>query len=1029
MPYEDEDLLEELIVESVEHLTSIEPDLLALEKEGSEVSSELINRIFRAMHSIKGGFAFFGLSHIVDLSHAMESVLMRVRDGEMSVTPGMTDALLAGVDKLRALLDDVRGSESIPIDAEIGPLNAILEGDEPVAPEAGVPSADLAAQAAELQETIAAAPEADPQANAPAESPLEETQTAQAAEASPAEVVPQAQPSPEPAAGAKPTMDLVTSPSAAAAPQEATGPAKPDKVSDTAETIRVKVDLLDNLMNLAGELVLGRNQIKLALSSRFSEAASASSAYKRLQDELVRSQDAIVSNLQALSGASGSAGVEQAEALVAREFDKIKENLNQTLSLRLVETPGMSAVMQDVDLVTSELQSSIMNTRMQPVGSVFGKFPRIMRDLSRRMGKEIDLSLVGQDVELDKSIIEALADPLTHLVRNSADHGVESPEEREAAGKPRVGKVRLRAYHEGGQVNIDITDDGAGIDPERVKRKAVERGILTEELAERMSDREAANLIFAPGFSMAKQISDVSGRGVGMDVVRTNIERLGGTVEIESVPGEGTRINLRLPLTLAIIPSLIVGMGQRRYAVPQVNLEELVRVRGQDVEKRIEQVRGKPVLRLRGKLLPLVSLSTVLRLDERAMQAETELIAETQENREFQTESKTTVAAANGAMNIVVLKVGAHRYGLIVEKLLNNEEIVVKPLSSYLKECKHYAGSTIMGDGRVAMILDAAGIAAVAGLHFGELAEEEARISRQQTGAETEVQPLLLFRNSDAELFAISLALVARIEKVKAKDIERIGSKEYVKYDRSSMRILRLHDFLTVDRPAENPEEFFIIVPKLVRHPMGIVATKIEDILHTDADIDRANISGLGILGSAVLDGRLAVFLDIYSLFEAAEPDLYKQGELAAADELMDKRVLLAEDTAFFRSVESEYLKSFGCIVEIATNGAEAWDRLTHESYDLVVTDIEMPEMNGFELTERIRATDRVKHLPIVAVTSLYSDEARQRGAEAGVDAYEVKLDKDRLHQALTAAMRKRQEEQSWSANSQRSTSETLASA
>jgi len=993
MPYEDEDLLQELIVESTEHLAAIEPDLLTLEKEGSQVSSELINRIFRAMHSIKGGFAFFGLTHIVNLSHAMESVLMRIRDGEMSVTPQITDALLAGVDKLRALLDDVRGSENIAIDKEIEPLNQILEGG---ASEHGASSA-------------VAAPDGVT-AEMPGEGP-------------PADVG--AEPPPGPG---DPGLELIKPQASQAVARDGAAATKSDKGGEATETIRVKVDLLDALMNLAGELVLGRNQIKLALNSRLSDAAAASSAFKRLQDDLVRSRETVSTNLKAAITARDNVTAEQAQVVIGREFEKIRNNLDQALALRLIETPGLSAVMQDVDLVTSELQSSIMNTRMQPVSAVFSKFPRIMRDLSRKVGKEIDLTLVGQDVELDKSIIEALGDPLTHLVRNSADHGVEAPEVRESQGKPRVGKVRLRAYHEGGQVNIDVTDDGAGIDPARVKSKAIERGILTAEAAERMTDREAIRLIFAPGFSTATVVSDVSGRGVGMDVVRTNIERLGGTVEIESAPGEGTRINLRLPLTLAIIPSLIVGTGSRRYAVPQVNLEELVRVRGQDVDKRVEEVRGKPVLRLRGKLLPLVSLSEVLHVDERMLQAEDQL-TETDRKSAQAAEDAGEKGGRGRAMNILVLKVGCNRYGLIVEKLLNNEEIVVKPLSGYLKECKHYAGSTIMGDGRVAMILDAAGIAAVAGLRFGEIEEESARISRQQTGTQAEVQPLLLFRNSPAELFAISLALVARIEKVRASDIERIGTKEYVKYDRSSMRILRLHDFLTVDRPSEDPKEFFIIVPKLVRHPMGIVATKIEDILHTDADIDRQNIGGLGILGSAVLEGRLAVFIDIYSLFEAAEPDVYKKGELSLVGELTGKRVLLAEDTAFFRSVEAEYLRSFGCAVETARDGGEAWDRLQHENYDLLVTDIEMPGLNGFELTERVRGSERLKNLPVVAVTSLFSENAERRGREAGIDAYEVKLDKDRLQNALAGAIKKRSGGQPWNANSQHSTSAMPVSA
>ena len=1003
MPFEDEDLLEELIVESVEHLTSIEPDLLAMENDGAQVSAELINRVFRAMHSIKGGFAFFGLSHIVDLSHAMENVLMRVRDGEATVTAETTDALLAGVDKLRTLLDDVKNSETISIAEVLAPFSAILGSQDAQAQDVAASPPEAAAEA----EPDVAAAEPEPEAEESVAAPAEEVTVT-------------------PAPPAPPTLELVKPEKSKSIP--AAKQASPSN-DPKGESIRVKVDLLDKLMNLAGELVLGRNQIKLALHSRFLEAASASSSFKRLHDELERTQDSIVSQMQGASitaSAGGSVGQQQLRTSVGREFSRIKDALNQVMSVRLVETPGMAAMMQDVDLVTSELQSSIMNTRMQPVGSVFAKFPRIMRDLSRKMGKEIELSLIGQDVELDKSIIEALGDPLTHLVRNSADHGIESPETREQNGKPHQGKVRLRAYHEGGQVNIDITDDGAGVDPERLKQKAIDRNIITEEAAEKMNDREALRLIFAPGFSTAETISDVSGRGVGMDVVRTNIEKLGGTVEIESIFGENTRINLRLPLTLAIIPSLIVGAAGRRYAVPQVNLEELVRVREQDVSKRIEDVRGKLVLRLRGTLLPLVRLTDVL-----ATAPEPELTGEDpgpDEEPEERRSGLTDQDRSRRAQNILVLRIGNNRYGLIVEKLLDNEEIVVKPLSSYLKECRHYAGSTNMGDGRVAMILDAAGISEEANLRFNETEEEATRTAQLQT-TESEVQPLILFRNSGTELFAISLALVERIEKVKVSDIERIGEREYVKYSRSSMRIIRLHDFITVDRPEQETDEIFIIVPKLVKHPMGIVATKVEDIVHTDAEIDRANISGRGILGSAILEGRLVVFLDVYGLFEAVDHELYGTADQGAIQTIAGKRILLAEDTAFFRTVQSEYLRSFGCNVDAVNNGAEALSRLADRDYDALVTDIVMPEVDGFELTERVRASARHSNLPIIAVTSLRSKEAAEHAKEVGVDAYEMKLDKDRLYKALASVIEKRQGEQPWSANTQPSTSEMPASA
>ena len=409
--------------------------------------------------------------------------------------------------------------------------------------------------------------------------------------------------------------------------------------------------------------------------------------------------------------------------------------------------PGMSGILQNISLVTSDLQEKVMRTRLQPVGVIFGKFTRIIRDMSHQLGKEIDLKLIGEEVELDKSILEMLSDPLTHLIRNCADHAIEPPAEREKAGKNRVGSVRLVARHVGGQVHIEVSDDGRGLNPEKLKRKAVEKGLLKVADAQQMNDRQAFNLIFLPGFSTAEKVTDVSGRGVGMDVVRTNIEKLGGSIDLDSELGHGAKICLRLPLTLAIIPAMIVGLHKRRFAVPQVNLEEIVRLNGQN---RVETVRGASVMRLRGKLLPLVALD--------------ELLGSQEESKEAAGQK-----APRHKGYALVLKVNDNRFGLIVRELLDSEEIVVKPLSAYLKTCKCYTGATIMGDGKVAMILDTTGIASLANLQFSDIEEESAALALKERNDSSETQSLLLFRNAGEETFAINLAMVARIEKIRTR--------------------------------------------------------------------------------------------------------------------------------------------------------------------------------------------------------------------------------------------------------------------
>ncbi|MBM4132068.1 hypothetical protein FJ250_13765, partial [bacterium] len=531
----------------------------------------------------------------------------------------------------------------------------------------------------------------------------------------------------------------------------------------------------NRLMNLAGELVLARNQLLQAVDRRFSETAAGESVLAVTQAAVAEAQRRLRGTLEGCRGAGRTDEAHDRAEHIERIVADLGSRVAQSLAGRLSELPGLNATMVNLDTVTTNLQENIMRTRLQSIETVFGKLPRQVRQLSRQTGKEIDLVVTGNEVELDKSIVEALSDPLNHLIRNSLDHGFEAPAQREAAGKPRVGRLDVRAFHEGGQVNIEIQDDGRGIDPARIRAKAVEKGVLSAEQAARLDDRESILLVFAPGFSTAEQVSDISGRGVGMDVVRTNIESLGGSIEIDSRVGIGTRIRLKLPLTLAIIPSLLVRACGRRFALPQVSLDELVRLRRGRDDQRIEHVQGAEVMRLRGHLLPLVRLSELLGIEPGTGN-----------------ERATT--------HVAVLKTGGNRYGLIVDEVLDSEEIVVKQLPASLKEARCYAGATIMGDGSVAMILDVLGIAESAGLRFTETASAPQPDDGTDSYLDrTESQTLLLFRNApDGERFALNLALIARIEKVAAGDIQRVGGQEYLSFQGGSLRLLRLHDFLPV---------------------------------------------------------------------------------------------------------------------------------------------------------------------------------------------------------------------------------------
>ncbi len=947
---DDAELLLDFRTESLEHLAEIEPLFLELDDAGGEDFGEKVNHIFRAAHSVKGAAGFFGLDLIQDLAHTMENLLMKVRDGELAFRPEMTDALLTALDKLQQLIDALPERIELPIDEEVGLLKPLIAGDagapatpqlpspdaapepasaasapiepgedgEQSAPDEPAPRggatptfvvepeviddavrfghrlheitvpADIAVDKARLHDVrkqikamgnivreerrgdddaeelaILAASVIDgdllattlgldvdtvvtfaaksypvgrgaPAAAAEAAGPGDEVSEVEAPEGAADEET--AQPSKAaspPASGgmAVAARDLVPEPPTRGedAPGDDLpdipdrGPKKTSKLStkkvESAETVRVSVDLLDKLMNLAGELVLGRNQLLARLDGD--------------------------------------------------------------------EDSGIKAVLQNIDLVTSDLQSNIMNTRMQPVGNVFKKYHRVVRDLSRKLGKKVELDLEGTEVELDKSIIEMLSDPLTHLVRNSLDHGLEAPDARKATGKDPVGHVQLRAYHEGGQVNIEIRDDGKGIDPNATRRSAVEKGMMSQEEADALSDSDAVALIFAPGFSMAKEITDVSGRGVGMDVVKSNITKLGGKIDIDSEVGFGTSIRICLPLTLAIIPSLIVGVNDERFAVPQVNLVEIVRVKAEEAAQRLDRVKGADVLRLRGRLLPLVRLADVLEIpraypdpesgelrpDRRDNIADARLASHEAADAEVLAHADEALGQrrrnhANAPIHVVVLRTGEDRYGLVVDAIADSEEIVVKPLSLFLKECRCYAGATIMGDGRVATILDVGGVAADAQLNFSEDLEDHGQREATRTSEEEgEARELILFANAREEQFAVSLSQIERLEKIERNDIESIGGSEYIQYLGSGLPLVRLEHQLPVDPIDPESDELYVLIPRVSKDKRaGILASRVIDTVETKVVLDRAAEDAQNIQGRAVVQGRLTTFVDASGL-------------------------------------------------------------------------------------------------------------------------------------------------------------------
>jgi len=542
-------------------------------------------------------------------------------------------------------------------------------------------------------------------------------------------------------------------------------------------------------------------------------------------------------------------GVEQLDKLMNLVGELVLARNQIVQYTGTVDDPTVVNASQRLNLITTELQERVMKTRMQPVSNIWSKYPRIVRDLAKDLGKEVELVMDGQDTELDRTIIEAIKDPLTHIIRNAVDHGMEPPAQREAAGKPGKGLLMLRAFHEGGQVNIEITDDGRGIDVERVKQKALDKGLITPEQAQRMGPREACNLVFSPGFSTAARVTNVSGRGVGMDVVKTNIEKIGGSVDISTEPGRSTSVKIKIPLTLAIIPALIVTSGGERFAIPQVNLVELVRLEGEQAASGIETVYGAPVYRLRGNLLTLVYLNQELQLGQGS-------------------------AAGSDAVNIVVLQADGRQFGLVVDEVNDTEEIVVKPLGKQLKSLSFFAGATIMGDGRVALILDMIGLAQHA--HIVSEGRENAMLEEKSgttTNAEAR-QTLLLFNNGGDSQLAIPLSAVDRLEEISRDRIETTGNQEVVQYRGQIMPLIRVADYLPRGQFADpDPDApLQVVVYSESGRSVGLVVGAINDIVEETLSVRTESAAGHGLLGSAVIQERVTDLIDVPSIVRTASP-------------------------------------------------------------------------------------------------------------------------------------------------------------
>ena len=643
---------------------------------------------------------------------------------------------------------------------------------------------------------------------------------------------------------------------------------------------------------------------------------------------------------------------------------------NQLLDIgRRHEDSEFKGPLQRLSNVTAELQDGVMKTRMQPIGNAWQKLPRIVRDLSAELGKPIEFEMLGAETELDRQVLDLIKDPLTHMVRNSADHGLELPAARIAAGKPEKGTVRLSAWHEGGHIIIEVSDDGRGLNTARIKAMAVAKGLASEAEIEKMSETQIHKFIFAPGFSTADKVTNVSGRGVGMDVVRSNIDQIGGTIDVKSIEGRGTSFVIKIPLTLAIVSALIVQCAGDRFAIPQLAVVELVRVRSNS-EHRVERIKDAAVLRLRNKLLPIVRLKTLLKLDD----------------------------GAAGEMEngfIVVIQVGSQTFGIVVDGIYHTEEIVVKPMSSKLRNIPMFCGNTILGDGSVIMIIDPNGLAHTIGSSATtrQLAASDGDALDRADDATKE--SMLLFRAGSPQPKAVPLSLVTRLEEIDPKAIEVSNGRQMMQYRGQLMPLVPANEAVRIKSAGAQP----LLIFSDEGRAMGLVVDEIVDIVEERLDIEIASVSP-GVLGSAVIKGQATEVIDVAHFLPMAFEDWLHWNSNPAGG--APHQVLLVDDAPFFRNMLTPVLKAAGYGVTPVASVEEALAMVASgRRFDVVITDIEMPGQDGFELASSLRANAKTAHIPIIGLSSLVSSDAIERGRQVGLHDYVAKFDRQGLIAAL----------------------------
>ena len=867
-----DELLGEFITETNEFLETVDTQLVVFEADPTD--GDTLNSIFRLVHTIKGTCGFLGLPRLQFVAHAGETLLGKFRDGTLVATPDQVQLVLESIDRIKEILAGLESTGAEPEgddSALIGALELAAEG-RPALSTAPAPEPVVAAPVVEAQQVSTSGLRWDADLGRelrPGEVSLAELEAAFLSTA----------PDDEIERGASSTVAPEVSP--------------PDFI-----------------------------EVAAPIAER--RAAPEMRAIKD-EDEDTAAKGGAVSSSQTIR-----VNVDVLETLMTMVSELVLTRNQLMQMVRNTTDSEFKAPLQRLSAVTAELQDSVMKTRMQPIGSAWKKLPRIVRDAARDLNKKIDLIMDGEATELDRQVLELIKDPLTHMIRNSCDHGLEAPATRVAAGKSEMGSIRLNAYHEGGHIVIEVSDDGAGLSTSRIRDKAIKNGLVSEELAWTMSDAQIHRYIFAPGFSTAAAVTSISGRGVGMDVVRTNIELIGGTIDLQSTEGRGTKFFIKIPLTLAIVSALVVGSRQQCFAIPQLSIVELVGAGGAS-EHKVEVLNSARVLRLRDRLLPLVDLSEVLGVPPR-----------------------DPATGESSSAFVVVMQHSGQLFGVVVDEVFDTEEIVVKPLSKALADVGTFSGATILGDGSVIMIIDPGAVYRRVG-QAEEVVEETIEAVQKKRGQRPETTSMILFQAGGKQLKAVPLSLVTRLEELDATTFEQGDGRTLVQYRGELMPIVPADPNTPIATTGVQP----VLVFTYNGLAAGLAVDKIVDIVDEALDIEMA-AERPGLLGVAVLKGKATEVLDVSHYLSLALTNWDDPGVNKPT-----KHIVLVERNPFFRNLLSPLLRAAGYEVEAVDTVSAALLCAEYRKPSAVLTDIDVDVASA----RRLLSDDRLAGTSIVALS------------------------------------------------------------